>query len=171
VLIAYAVMLVFWPHAQANPLLNPYRALLEMRQFAFTSVVLYRGEFVRAAELPADYIFRYLAISLPELIWILLLAGGLIGMLRGFRRTRGGEAPTLLALGSALLLIAVVTPILTAVLGGSTVYDGIRHFIFIIPPLACLAGLSLSWMLEQLSAWNAKAGIAALLLVGLYLIF
>jgi len=43
---------------------------------AFT--VLYRGQFIVASDLPADYILRYLAISLPELLLLLLLAGILV---------------------------------------------------------------------------------------------
>jgi len=37
-----------------------------------------------------------------------------------------------------------------AIYVGPYLYDEIRHFLFIIPPLICIAGLALNWTLERL---------------------
>jgi hypothetical protein len=45
-------------------------------------------------------------------------------------------------------------------------YNGIRHFIFVIPPLAVLAGLAGAWLIDRLArAWRPAAALAAAVLV------
>ena len=170
-LIAYIVMLAFWPWALQNPIRYPIQALIGMRQYFWPSTVLYRGQFIVASDLPADYILRYLAISLPELLLLLLLAGTLVTIVRWLINRHVGVSPSLRVLGSSLLVISVIIPIITAILGHSTVYDGIRHFLFVIPPLACLAGLSFQFFLDQLSAMNIKLVYIAILLMAVYLAY
>jgi hypothetical protein len=170
-LIAYIVMLAFWPWAQQNPIRFPIQAFIEMRQYYWSSTVLYRGQLIVAPDLPADYILRYLAISLPELFLLLLLAGALVAIVRSLKGGYAGASPSLMVLGTSLLVISVIIPIITAILGHSTVYDGIRHFLFVIPPLACLAGLSFQFFLDLLSAMNIKLAYIAVLLVTVYLTY
>jgi hypothetical protein len=160
--LAYLLMLAAWPYAQQNPLRYPLRALLQMSRFKYPNSVLFNGQFLPAADLPAGYLPRYLLISLPEFILALLLAGALLALV-GWRRRR----PRLfqagaLAQGCCLLLIAIIIPLLAAILGRSTLYDGMRHFIFIVPPLACLAGISFTYILDALGRWKPKATAGAL---------
>jgi hypothetical protein len=170
-LIAYVVMLAFWPWAQQDPIRNPFRVLFEMRNYYWSSTVLYRGHLIAASDLPADYILRYLAISLPELLLLLLLAGAVVLIVRWYKGKRTSGSPSLRILGSSLLVLSVITPIITAFLNHSTVYDGMRHFIFVVPPLACLAGLSFQFLLDQLAAKNIKLAHIATLLVFVYLVY
>jgi hypothetical protein len=53
---------------------------------------------------------------------------------------------------AGLVAFAVLFPITTAIALRSTVYDGARHFLFVLPPLAVLA----AWGLSAL--WDAAAG-------------
>jgi hypothetical protein len=46
-----------------------------------------------------------------------------------------------------------------------------RHFLFVVPPLTCLAGISLAVILDYLSGWNTKAGVAAIVLVSVSLLY
>jgi hypothetical protein len=168
-LIAYSVMLIGWPYAQQNPLRYPLRALMQMQKFDFPYKVLYRGQFIPAAKVPADYVFGYLAVTLPELILILLLVGAAFAMVGVFKHKTGKAQSSFLTQGCILLCAAVLIPIITAIVGHSTLYDGIRHFLFVIPPLVCLAAISLDALLERLLAWNGKAALAATLLLIVYL--
>jgi hypothetical protein len=47
-------------------------------------------------------------------------------------------------------------------------YNGIRHFVFVAPPIAVMAGLAGAWLIARIAAWkqSAAAGAAALLAVG-----
>lgn len=153
-LIAYLVMLAFWPWAQQDPLRNPFIALGQFSQFDFPFRVLYRGQEVLATELPLDYLFTYMAITLPEILLILLAAGGVWAGVRAAQMIRKKELPSQRYVGGVLLLMAILIPILTALVGRSTLYDGMRHFIFIVPPLACLAGMTFQTILD----WVARKG-------------
>jgi hypothetical protein len=82
----------------------------------------------------------------------------LLGALRG-------QAPANLRL---LLAVAALVPMLRVGLPGSRNFDGVRHFIEYLPPLAWLAGLGLAWALEclpgRLPAVRRRAIQAALVL-------
>jgi hypothetical protein len=47
-------------------------------------------------------------------------------------------------------------------------YNGIRHFLFVLPPLCVLGGLAGGWLLQRLASWSPLAALAgaALILCG-----
>jgi hypothetical protein len=57
-------------------------------------------------------------------------------------------------------VFVIVFPVVAAVYLRSTVYDGARQFLFIVPPLAALAGAGLSTALDALSTNVARTGLA-----------
>src|SRR6202011_4091599 len=69
-----------------------------------------------------------------------------------------------------LLAFAAMFPIALTVLTRPAMYNGIRHFVFLAPPMAVLGGLAGTWVAEKLwHAWRpATAFAAAVLLVGLF---
>jgi len=63
-----------------------------------------------------------------------------------------------------LLSLAVMFPIGCQVIGHGPAFTGLRHFLFVIPPLAALAGIGLDRMLMWLTArgrWLMASGLAA----------
>jgi hypothetical protein len=60
-------------------------------------------------------------------------------------------------------------PILVAIVTHPALYNGIRHFVFVLPPLAVLGGLAGAWLVEALRERGHLAGLAAIaiLVVGL----
>src|ERR1700751_4342948 len=73
VLVAYPIMLLFWPWAQTDPIDNPLRALEFFSHQTFPFNTLFDGRFVPATDLPWTYLPGYIVIALPELILVLLL--------------------------------------------------------------------------------------------------
>ena len=71
--------------------------------------------------------------------------------------------------GVALLITAGIFPVAWAIARGSTLYDNGRHFLFVLPPLLCLAALAWTWALGALRArWpRLRIGVAVLLVGGL----
>jgi hypothetical protein len=68
---------------------------------------------------------------------------------------------------SAILLLgAAVVPILVTVLTKPAMYNGIRHFVFIVPPLAVLGGWAVARLAEKLAGWP-KLRVATLGAFGL----
>jgi len=44
-----------------------------------------------------------------------------------------------------MLALAATLPLLIAMVKRPALYNGIRHFIFVIPPMAVLAGVAFAW--------------------------
>jgi hypothetical protein len=168
-LLAYAVMLACWPWAQQAPLRNPLEALQRMSNFNFPYEVLYNGAFISAIDLPRAYLPHYLLVTLPELLLALLAIGAALGLRQSARLLGGKGLPSPAFAGGLLLMLASLLPAGFAIWLGSTLYDGTRHFLFIFPPLAVLAGWTFDWLLARLAAWRGWAVRLALGLAALYL--
>lgn len=67
-----------------------------------------------------------------------------------------------------LLVFAICFPPAYAAFNGAYLYDEMRHFLFIIPPLLCLAGVTLHRILERIQH-NRIALICGMLLVALHI--
>jgi hypothetical protein len=162
--IAYGVMAIFWPWGVMRPL-NPLKALHDFSTYPINLDTLVAGQWVKASRLPRDYLPDYLLVNLPELV----LAGlglALIAVLPWFAvRLRSG--PPLLAGSSAtdrrhiclaLVLLAAVFPVLFFVLTQPTAYNGIRHFLFVVPPMAVMAALGLDRLWRWLAGLDLRLG-------------
>lgn len=144
--IAYAVMLVFWPWAQQNPLLRPFQALAYMSRFGLADSglvarVLLDGEYVHAKNLPAGYLPRYFWVKMPELV---LAGAGCAVVMAIWFLVKGRAGRDRLALVRYVFLgIAMVAPVVYAIAMKAVLYDAIRHFVFLIPLLCVAAGIAL----------------------------
>jgi hypothetical protein len=69
----------------------------------------------------------------------------------------------------AVVTLAATVPIAITVLERPAMYNGIRHFVFVMPPLAALGGLAGAWCIERAGRLGRAAtiGAVAMLLVGL----
>lgn len=142
-LTSWLIMLVFWPWAMMDPIRRPVATLLFFGEHGGQLPVFYQGAVHAAGDLPASYLLERLASMLPETYHLGLLAAGccLIGMMR-FRRS--------LHPGFAVVAGAVLLPLMAGLIGVSGRYDAARHFLFLLPLLAVVAGwgwaASLVWL-------------------------
>jgi hypothetical protein len=140
VLVAYPVMLLFWPWAQTDPLAKPLRALEFFSHQTFPFYTLFAGRFLPATDLPWSYLPTYIAIALPELVLALLLCApvaGAVGMWRGRFDLRREQA-----LGTGIVWIGIVFPVAYAIAIKAVLFDGMRHFIFVLPLIAVAAAVT-----------------------------
>jgi hypothetical protein len=70
-------------------------------------------------------------------------------------------------LGIVLVLISVLVPLGYTIVRKPTDYDGIRHFLFVVPPLSVLAAFSIGKFLRTPSLKILKYGIMAIIVVSL----
>jgi len=146
--VAYPVMLLFWPWGQTDPIENPLRALAFFSHQNFPFYTLFDGQFVPATDLPWTYLPTYIALALPELILVLLLCvpiAALVALWRGaFRLSREQ------ALAAFVIGIGIVFPVAYAISIRAVLFDGMRHFIFVLPLIAVVAAVAadraLSWL-------------------------
>jgi hypothetical protein len=151
-ILAWVVMMIWWPFAQVSPIVNPLRAMRRAANFTdYGSVVaLYRGQFIPTDSLPWHYLPTWFAITLPEFYGLVLGLGVVVFVARQFSSRGGNEAVDVDRQSKILFLVfATLFPIVAAMVKRPILYDGNRHFLFVIPPLAVLTGVTLAWLLEK----------------------
>ena len=162
---AWIVMIAPWPYGQSKPLVHPIEAITRAARFReFEVPVLFGGRSVQSGDLPWTYIPGYFAVSLPD-FYLLGFAAGILALPWVIRRVRDRqEAWSGTAVKIAFLLFAVIFPVAVAVAMESTLYDGLRHVLFLMPPLAVLAALGFVAAIDALPrrAWKAAVAGAAL---------
>jgi len=156
--IAYAIMLAFWPWAQQDPLTRPVEALFYFSHEIFPWRTLFDGEYLPASDLPWTYLPVYIALALPELVLVVLCLSPLMLLLPWRRGDRGR------VLGLFIVVFAIVFPVAYAVAIKAVLFDGMRHFIFVLPPIAAFAAVIADRLLDRLAQWPlrrvAYAGLA-----------
>lgn len=160
-LIFYVTMGLIWPWAVIDPL-NPFYAVSYFSHFFEAPWrELFAGRLILVPDMPRSYVPTLLALKLPEGLLVLGLLGAVGALVAACRRE---FAPRRRAI---LLIIAMTAalPVAIAVITRPAMYNGIRHFVFLMPPLAILGGLAASYLIDRL-ARRAKplAGVAALLI-------
>lgn len=166
VLGGWALMLVFWPRALKDPVQGPAAALETVSQYtAYDSPTLLRGQTFSSNHVPWDYLPGYFLVQLPELTLACFIAAcAALGVLT-FRCLRQRRP---LPWGWWLLVAAVLVPPCYAIVRHSTLYNGLRHFLFIIPPLCVLAGAGWAVLTRTVARrWPAGA-IALVAVMGLF---
>lgn len=149
--IAYSLVLVFWPWAQQSPLIRPIEALFASTSFDEIEMrVLFAGKILTHTDLPRDYLPVHLGIQLP-LYLLVLIVTGVIGALNGALRRRRVTGRAIMGYG--LLLMSAVFPASLVILMKTTLYDTFRHMLFIVPPLAVMGGLGGNWLWVTSEPW------------------
>jgi len=154
---AWAVMLSFWPWAQSRPLTAPFEAFEVMSHFTWRGTVLFAGQEIHATQIPRLYEAQWLLITLPEI----LLLGILLSL---WYLPRAGKSFGLVAFAAAfpLVYLAIQQPI---------IYDGMRHVLFVVPLLACLAARALELAFDALMRRHRPVALAAAGAFSLYLAY
>jgi hypothetical protein len=152
--IAWCLMLAAWPWAQVSPILHPLAAIRHFAGMENNIDTLYFGHEIGRRYHPASYLPVYMLLKLPDILLALLAAG----LVPGFLALRRGMAWKM-----APLLLAALFPVAYAVVTDPELYDAERHFLFVLPPIAVLAGLAAEWFRQQ--RW-ARSVFATLLAVG-----
>jgi hypothetical protein len=164
VALAYLIMIAAWPWAALSPL-NPIRGLFAFSEFHYAIRTVFEGHVYEMGDVPRLYVPGYLLIRVP-LITLAGVALAFISLLAlPFER---GWTPRRRDL--ALLLLAVIVPLACQVALHGPAFTGMRHFLFVLPPLAALAGIGFDAVLEVLQsrvrwlAFGAAAVICAFFL-------
>lgn len=137
--LAWCVMIAPWPSAHREPLLHPLRAMGAAARFYTEYPVLWEGGFRSSAELPRGYLPKMLAITTPFVVAAYAAFGAVAAVIRALRRRSSRSAVT-----AAVTFTWFCCPLVIAVVTRPNVYDGVRHFLFLLPAVAILAGYGAS---------------------------
>jgi Dolichyl-phosphate-mannose-protein mannosyltransferase len=147
-LIAYGVMLFFWPWAQGAPFTHPLEALAAFSHQDFPYPTLFAGAYILPADMPWEYLPVHIVLALPELVLMLALAAPVVAYVAAKRAPRPMDRTR--AIGVFMVGFAIVFPVAYAIAIHATLFDGMRHFIFVLPPIACAAALAADVAVERL---------------------
>jgi hypothetical protein len=155
IVIAWLTAIALWPWLQVgNPITQFAEAFLYFANHPASWEFPHWGELVRTTALPWSYVPAQLLVRLPEGFLLLLGVAVLSGIASMVAVLRLGLAPSsqprLSRLKEAVLVtaqarqplivwVAALLPIAAIILQNSTLYDGIRHVLFLIPMLAVVA--------------------------------
>lgn len=162
--IGYLIMIASWPWAALAPL-NPLRAIFSFAHFHYEIRTIVAGEVYRMAEVPWWYVPFYLAIKVPLVIYAGALCAVIVSALALVRS--GPTATPRRHVETAFIAFVAIFPVLCEALTEGPAFTGMRHFLFVVPPLAVLAGIGFDALLTALSPrrWLTSAAGAVLALV------
>src|SRR5262249_39843389 len=159
--VAYAVAIALWPAALSRPIGLLALASNDAVAFPKHERLLYAGEQVWSDHLPRFYQLGYLAVQIPELITLAFIAGLALSLFALWssvrahaRETWSVEAATLLAVCAPLAIATIMRPV---------DYDGARHWLFVVPVIACIAARGAVWAFTHAAKRRAALVLAVAL--------
>lgn len=143
--IAFAVLFLYLPALHTNPFASTASSLATVTHYGWDMPVFFNGQILKADELPRHYILWFFLITAPVPFLLLFLAFLFQTAHRISHRCRQTKPfPTGALLPRLLLAFAVLFPLAYVIIRDSTLYNGTRHLLFVIPPAAVCAAATLT---------------------------
>lgn len=182
-LVAALAMLATWPFLWEDPAARFIEVFSFMSDNPTNLSVLFSGEVYRAGELPRRYLPTMVAVTLTEPVWPLFLIGVLSAYWRllkqGIATSRKPEdTESWQSLRSSLdrttawnslvsltlVLLWFVFLVGYVLLRRPSMYDGIRHFLFILPPVFLFTSFAFELLIDIIATSWLYAGLVLILL-------
>jgi hypothetical protein len=165
-LIGYVIMIAAWPWSALAPL-NPVRGLVDLAEFNYHINTLLDGQIYEMGNVPRWYVPVYLLIKLP-----LLMLVGVVAALAFIARpgAAAARAPDRRS-ETALLAFIATFPVICEVVDRGPAFTGLRHFLFVVPVFAVLAGLGFDWLLTEIEARGRALATTALTAIGAVMVW
>jgi hypothetical protein len=145
-ILGYLVMGLIWPWSIMEPG-NPFQALTYFSHFFEKPwKEMFDGALVSVPDMPWSYLPTLFALQLPEVLLGLTIAGVVGTFMTLSRNDVPARRKTILL----MLTLAATLPLVVAMVKRPALYNGIRHFIFVIPPMTVLAGVAFAWLMNWL---------------------
>jgi len=160
-LISIIVMFITWPYLWENPIAHFFQVFQFMSDNPTNLSVLFGGQVYRAGELPRRYLPFMLSTTLTEPTLPLFIFGVVVvywGMLYKKENIKNLISLSLILSWFVILLAYVL-------IRRPAVYDGMRHFLFILPPLFIFAGLAFQFFIDRLNLLWLRATLGILLIL------
>lgn len=131
---------------------------VRVAHFRYPIKALLSGETYLMADVPRWYAPAYLAIKLP----LVLLLGAILGLLAIARSAAERSRET---------AFIALFPVLCEVTSHGPAFSGMRHFMFVVPPLAALAGIGFDTALRWIESRHRALARAAAASLGVWFLF
>jgi hypothetical protein len=125
-------MMALWPYIFLSPLVNLFHSIKILSQYPWNGPVLYDGIVYGAMQLPRTYAPKWLLIASPPTLVSFALLG--VGIACALSIKKGLIDPKI-----ALVMLSFIIPLGALVDLHAVVYDGLRQFLFLVPPMILIA--------------------------------
>jgi hypothetical protein len=155
--LGYLVMGLIWPWSILEPG-HPLQALTYFSQFFEKPwKEMFDGALVSVPDMPWSYLPTLFALQLPEVLLALSIPAVVGTFVLLSRRNVSARRKTIFL----MLTLAATLPLTIAMVKRPALYNGIRHFIFVIPPMTVLAGAAfasgMNWLRQNRRSWQPAA--------------
>ncbi|MBN8982290.1 MAG: glycosyltransferase family 39 protein [Rhizobiales bacterium] len=164
--IAYVVMIAAWPWAALAPL-NPIRGLFEFSEFHYAIRTFLDGQIYEMGSVPPTYVPIYILIRVPLLMLFGFAAAILFLIIPSLSRGRSqGHRRDVI-----LIALAVIFPLACQVVFRGPAFTGLRHFLFVIPPLAIVGAIGIDAVLSALARRGRAIGASGFAVVSAFVLW
>jgi hypothetical protein len=163
--LAGSLMAILWPWSVLS-LKNSAIVLKRFLNFGIDGEVLFNGQLYRPDLIPATYPFVLLTIQLPEMVLVGLLVA-FVSTLGTVRRDGLGFLCTPRGLQWSLVVAGAVGPLIAFLVFRPHLYNGVRHLLFVVPPLMIIAGVAWARMHAAAGGWGRAVVVVFVLACGL----
>ncbi|HEU5111391.1 MAG TPA: hypothetical protein VFT95_22850, partial [Micromonosporaceae bacterium] len=154
---AYLAILAFWPYIALRPVDGLIDSVRSMSAYDWTGIIPFEGREVRGDQVPRRYAPVWLLIGSPPATVLFGVVGAAF-IAADLARRRLADARVLIA--AALFVV----PLAVIVLMRPTLYNGPRHFLFVVPGLVLLGALGVTRLVAALR-WSRPTLVALVALV------
>lgn len=145
--LAFVFMAMCWPWSVID-VDNLFEAAESFSHFDFNMQTIVNGVVYNIGDVPRSYLFQYLAVKLPEAALLGFASIPLLWLLCK-RTVKTSDMPACMTMYT--LLVGIGFPLFFVLEDQPALYNGVRHFTFLLPLLAILA----AWAV--LAVWQALA--------------
>jgi hypothetical protein len=157
---AALVVLATNPVSRIDPLRWLLDAAVLAREYPNAMIVRVAGQELFSSDLPWWYIPAWLVAQMP-LATLALMGLGLLGILLFIIRRKPGNGLSELQRLTPFAIPGLLIPVIF-VITSVNLYDGLRHVLFMVPPLIVLSAVGLLWVSESIRRGNAARILAIL---------
>jgi len=154
----YFIGIMFWPYALTKPFTQVFAALKSLTNSPVLIKTLFDGASIQSSKIPWYYVSKYMLISTPIIILLLIFIGILIlPILKRYFTQRY----------LLMLLFFGIFPILYVIYQKSYFYNGWRHSYFMYVPLAAFAGVTFEGLLRMFTKKSMQYVLYGIVTIGL----
>jgi hypothetical protein len=130
---------VLWPQTWKDPLIV-FRSYEYFLHHGWLGEVLYLGKTYTSSAVPWHYAFFYVFLTIP----LVSLIFGVIGLVRSVKMA----LKRVYTFEGIIIVLWLFLPLLITLKNGVLRYDGVRHYLLVLPAFAILTGLGFEYTLS-----------------------
>jgi len=147
-IIAYLVLILFWPHTHSNILFLPFKLAIDGLKFPFgVPYVLFNEKIFFTRELPNSYLLINLFYKMPEYIIISFIIFFILFFKVGkfFKNSIKNYYSKI-----NFILLILIFPNIFIYLSPYSIYDGLRLFLYLIPFISIIPAILIFFLFKNI---------------------